>query len=131
LRLLLDTHIAIWAISAPDRLSPDVQAAIIDPDNDILVSVVALWEIAIKGSTSPRRGTDAMVPLAMASAEFQETGFSLLPIAIAHLLPVETMPFHHRDPFDRLMVAQARVEGLTFVTSDRALGVYGSHVMLV
>jgi PIN domain nuclease of toxin-antitoxin system len=131
LRLLIDTHVAIWAIGEPERLSDAVADLIVDRSNEIFVSIVALWEIAIKRSTGSRRKEPLLLPVGMAQDEFALAGFSMLRIDLKHLLAVETLPFHHRDPFDRLMVAQAEVEGMQFLTSDRQLGTYGQHVRVM
>lgn len=131
MRILLDTHIAIWAILQPERLSGTATRWIVDPNNGIFVSVVGLWEIAIKRSTGRQPIGDPVPPVELAAAEFAATGFDLLPISPEQLMRIEAMPFHHRDPFDRLMVAQAAAEGMTFLTADAQLANYGKHVMVV
>ena len=131
MRILLDTHIAIWAILQPEKLSRDAARWIIDPSNTIYVSIIGLWEIAIKRSTGRQAMGDPVPPVELAAAEFAATGFELLPISPSQLARVESMAYHHRDPFDRLMVAQAAAEGMTFLTADRPLAAYGSHVRVM
>lgn len=130
MRLLLDTHIALWAVTAPERLSDAVQRQIIDPDNDVAVSIVALWEIAIKRSVTRRRGAAAILAPGDARNAFAEAAFDLLAITVDHVEAVEQMPYHHRDPFDRLFVATAMVDGYRLVTRDSALAAYGDFVIV-
>lgn len=131
MRILLDTHIAIWAILQPEKLSRDAAEWIIDPNNNIYVSIIGLWEIAIKRSKGRQAMGDPVPPVELAAAEFAATGFDLLPISPSQLVRIESMPFHHRDPFDRLMVAQAAAEGMTFLTADAKLSAYGDHVRVM
>lgn len=116
-RLLLDTHVVLWWLTGA-ALDADAQAMIQDPDNVVLVSVASAWEVAMKQSLGklepPEDFTDAAV------AE----GLALLGIEVAHVRAVRELPHHHRDPFDRMLVAQARVEQLVLVTRDARLGRY-------
>jgi PIN domain nuclease of toxin-antitoxin system len=118
LRLLLDTHVMIWALEAPDCLDSKARAAIESRENKVFVSVVSPWELAIKG---PREGLRLPDELA---TEMDRRGFDLLPVLFRHTEPIGSMPYHHRDPFDRMLVAQALVDGLTIVTADRKLTNY-------
>lgn len=118
LRLLLDTHVVIWALSDPERLSAKTRAAIEAEENEIFVSVVSPWELAIKG---PREGLRLPDNL---EAEVDRRGFDLLPVLFRHTEPIGSMPHHHRDPFDRMLVAQAITDGLAIVTADRKLTSY-------
>lgn len=120
MRLLLDTHVLLWALGQPSKLRPAVRAALVDADNDVLVSAASTWEIAIKAALGKLRADLAEIASAAAA-----TGFTELGITVAHTLRVRTLPAHHRDPFDRMLVAQAACEGLTLVTNDRALAAYG------
>jgi PIN domain nuclease of toxin-antitoxin system len=118
LRLLLDTHVVVWTLSDPERLSAKTRAAIETEENEIFVSVVSPWELAIKG---PREGLRLPDNL---EAEANQRGFDLLPVLFRHTEPIGSMPHHHRDPFDRMLVAQAVTDGLTIVTADRKLTNY-------
>lgn len=119
MRLLLDTHTLIWALATPDRLSSAARAAIVSPANMVHVSAATAWEIAIKHAlgrlTFP---LDRFVP------EVEAAGFSHLPIRADHALAAGSLPRHHADPFDRMLVAQARIEGLTLVSEDAAIAAY-------
>ncbi len=131
MRLLLDTHIALWAITDNPKLSIQALSLIQDPANEILLSVVSLWEIAIKHPLS-RKGSGAM-PLSGAEAwvRFEAAGYPLLDINPTHILELELLPPLHGDPFDRLLVAQARSENLKLLTRDAALLGYGEEVIRV
>lgn len=123
MRLLLDSHVVVWALSMPKRLSARARQAIEDPENDVFVSVVSPWELAIKG---PRQGLHLPDDL---EAQLSRQHFEILPVLLRHTEPIESMPLHHRDPFDRMLVAQAIVDGLTIVTADRKLTSYQVALM--
>lgn len=116
MRLLLDTHALIWALT--DRLAGVARDAVSDGRNAVLVSAVSVWEIEIKRS---RRRLDVPDDLVDALAA---TGFEPLAITVAHCVAAGRLPAHHRDPFDRMLVAQARLEGLTIVTRDPMIARY-------
>ncbi|MBY0232394.1 MAG: type II toxin-antitoxin system VapC family toxin [Gemmataceae bacterium] len=121
MKLLLDTHTLIWADSDPGKLSAAAAAAIRDPANEVLISVASVWEMVIKAQI----GKLALrLPLADIIAEQQANGMSILPATLPHVFAVETLPMHHRDPFDRLLVAQAMIEGAALVTTDPLLAPY-------
>jgi PIN domain nuclease of toxin-antitoxin system len=126
-RLLLDTHVLLWAASTPEQLLPDARDALEDGQNDIVVSVVTAWEIAIKLSLGkldlPRPAEDWLPEV------LRRTGFELAEIGLAAALRVRALPWHHRDPFDRLLVAQALEDGYTIVTRDGVLSAYGVPVL--
>ncbi len=118
LRLLLDTNALFWALTSPDRLSAEATATIGAEENDVFVSVVSPWELSIKKSYGKLRDPDDL------EAQLVAKRFRLLPISIPHTRAIATLPHHHRDPFDRMLVAQAQIEGLTIVTSDRQITRY-------
>jgi PIN domain nuclease of toxin-antitoxin system len=128
MRLLLDTHIAVWALTNDRRLGAEARALLLDPDNHPLVSVASIWEIAIKHglrrNAMPFSGDDAM-------RYFREAGFEPLSISAEHAAQVEQLPSIQADPFDRLLIAQAIVEPLHFLTHDALLARYGERVRLV
>lgn len=119
MRLLLDTHVVLWALADDPTLSEEARAAIVAGRNTVLVSAASAWEIAIKKTLGKLRAPD----------DFEEQlaahRLEPLPVSVAHALAVEELPHHHSDPFDRLLVAQARAEGLTLVTRDSRLPRYG------
>ena len=121
--LLLDTQAWLWFYLADPQLSPTALAAILDPDNVKSVSPASFWEIAIKvsiGKYALKEPYDEFIQHAIF-----DNGFDVLPIEPRHTAALITLPFHHKDPFDRLMVAQALVEGIGIVSSDAILDRYG------
>lgn len=122
MRLLLDTNAFIWWDSDPAHLSQTALAALLDPANEVLFSVVSVWEIMIKselGKLPLRRRLGDIV------ADQQRNGLRVLPVTLGHSLAIESLPAIHKDPFDRLLLAQARVEACNFVSSDKVLSSYG------
>jgi PIN domain nuclease of toxin-antitoxin system len=122
MKLLLDTHTFLWFIMGNPKLSEKARALIEDTGNDRLLSIASLWEIAIKhslGKLSLARPFQALIP-----QQLERNRIEVLPITVAHLATVTMLPFHHRDPFDRLLVAQAAVERLPVVTVDSAFDAY-------
>jgi PIN domain nuclease of toxin-antitoxin system len=126
--LLLDTHIALWALTDSPRLPGKARDLIIAPGNTIWVSAASVWEIAIKHSLG--RG-DMPVSGAQALALFEEAGFVLLAVSGEHAAAVAQLPAHHADPFDRMLAAQALTEPLRLLTHDAMLARYSDTVMLV
>jgi PIN domain nuclease of toxin-antitoxin system len=118
-RLLLDTHALLWAVSRPAALPAGVRALLEDGGTEVLVSVASTWEIAIKQQLG-KLEVEARALL----AEIRALGFGELRISFEHALRVGALPSRHRDPFDRMLVAQALEEGLTLVTRDPAFGLY-------
>jgi PIN domain nuclease of toxin-antitoxin system len=121
-KLLLDTHVAVWMTNTPERIPRELLSDIRSAYPHVFVSVVAIWEIAIKHQL----GRPDAPPLSghQALAEFEAANFSLLPVTAAHAAFVERLPRLHADPFDRLMLAQAVMENMQFVTYDRHLSRY-------
>lgn len=131
MRLLIDTHIALWAVGEPEILPERAIELMRDAENSIFVSSVSIWEVSIKYGL--RRGKPGDVEISghamMAAAE--EAGMGLLAFTPDHAAAVDRLAPHHRDPFDRALVAQALSEPMYLVTHDRQLAAYGDHVMLV
>lgn len=126
MNLLLDTHVVLWALLDPTRLQPPVRDAIADPANRVVVSAASAWEIAIKQSLSKLvlpGPAESWLPMACA-----QTGFGWTSVTPDDALAVGRLPWHHRDPFDRLLVVQAR-GGRILVTHDRAFEPYGVPVL--
>lgn len=131
MRLLLDTHIALWAILDDERLPERARKLIADPSNEAIVSAASLWEIAIKHALR-REGAGAMPISAQTALDyFTRASFPLLPVAAHHAAGVETLPLKHSDPFDRILVAQAVVEPLRLLTHDRTVASYSESFILV
>jgi PIN domain nuclease of toxin-antitoxin system len=123
MRLLLDTHTFLWWVADDARLSARGRASIADRQNRCLVSVASCWEMAIKvslGKLGLTVSVDRFIPEQLAA-----NAFELLPLELGHAARVSVLPFHHRDPFDRLLVAQALIEGLAIVSADRIFRRYG------
>ncbi|HEY1454556.1 MAG TPA: type II toxin-antitoxin system VapC family toxin [Roseiarcus sp.] len=128
MRLLLDTHILLWAASEPERLSGATQSLLENPNNEVVFSAISVWEIAIK--TGRGRG-NFRIDAGLFRRRLFDNGYAELPVTGAHAVAVAALPAIHRDPFDRMLVAQASVEGLTLVTSDRAVANYPGPIRLV
>ncbi len=123
MRLLLDTHVVLWALGEPDRLAGPARVAIADGANVVYVSAATVWEIAIKRALGKLEAPEDLV------ATLARTGFRTLDIAAAHAERVGALPAIHADPFDRMLVAQAQHEDLVLVTRDARLGGYAVTVM--
>lgn len=121
--LLLDTHAVLWSIGDVDRLSSAARDAIADGATTAYVSAASIWEIAIKRQTGKLRAPDGLV------TSILQASFEGLPISIAHAECAGALPLHHRDPFDRMIVAQAQSEGLTVVSRDERIAAYGVPVL--
>jgi PIN domain nuclease of toxin-antitoxin system len=116
---LLDTHALLWALSAPARLPDATAKAVSDPDNEVFASAGSIWEIAIKATLGKvSADVDEVV------ASLPEAGFEALDVTVSHARRVRRLPQHHRDPFDRLFIAQSLEEGLVIVTRDPAFSAY-------
>jgi PIN domain nuclease of toxin-antitoxin system len=125
-RLLLDSHVLLWAAQDSERLSARAVRALDDPKNELYASSASLWEIAIKlslGKLSLRRGLDGAV------AAWREAGVLELPIQWNHAQAAAELALHHKDPFDRLLLAQAKVEDLVLVSADKAFKPYKVRVL--
>lgn len=121
--LLLDTHAFLWWLNDAPRLSAAATDAISDAGNDCYLSVASCWEMAIKSSLGKLRLSKPVERFI--SEQLAANSFTLLNIELRHVGRVQKMPFHHRDPFDRLLIAQAVTEKLTIVTADSAFADYG------
>jgi PIN domain nuclease of toxin-antitoxin system len=126
MRLLLDTHAFLWAISDDRRLGPRSRTLIRSQASAVLVSHVSIWEIAIKHALTR---SDMPLSAGQAIAWAEEAGFEWLDLALPHLLTLEQLPLHHRDPFDRLLVAQSIAESLTLLSADAAFEAYGCPLL--
>lgn len=125
MKLLLDTHVFLWTVAGSSRLKPATRRLIEDAD-EVHVSAVSLWEIAIKTSLGKLEADPHEL-----AASIEPSGFIELPVRAAHAAGVARLPFHHHDPFDRLLVAQALAEPLRLLTVDDVLAKYSDIVLLV
>jgi len=122
MKLLLDTHVAIWLSSKHEKLSSKVKALLLDHENTLHISIVSAWEVAIKASIGKLPEFDGGVKAFWTEMEANPIVF--LPVGKRHVEVVEALPFHHRDPFDRLLVATAKAEGMTILTADENIFKY-------
>jgi PIN domain nuclease of toxin-antitoxin system len=130
-RLLLDTHIALWAIADDPKLSARARELIDDTDNQIVVSAATVWEISIKHALARGGPNDMPISGQEALGYFRDAGFAVLDISPVHAATVEALPPLHADPFDRILVAQALGEPLRLVTHDAKVAGYSDTVILV
>ena len=121
MKLLLDTHLLLWAAGEPKRLPKNIRTLLEDMDNELLFSVASLWEVAIKSGLGRK---DFRVEARLLRRGLLDNGYSELPIVSDHVVAIESLPPIHKDPFDRIMVAQAVVEGITLLTNDPVVAQY-------
>jgi PIN domain nuclease of toxin-antitoxin system len=125
MKLLLDTHVLLWAAGQPDRLPPAVRAMLEDPQNEPVFSVASLWEIAIKRSLGR---SDFQVDARLLRRGLLENGYLELEIKGHHAIAVDSLPWIHKDPFDRILVAQSMAEGILLLTADPLVAQYPGPV---
>ncbi|MCY7337605.1 MAG: type II toxin-antitoxin system VapC family toxin [Chamaesiphon sp.] len=122
MKILLDTHIFIWMATEPERLSPRLIESIVNRQNTLFLSLVSIWEIQIKAALGK---LDVITDLkATVDIQIAENSLELLTLDLQHIYALSNLPLHHRDPFDRLLIAQSQVEKMTLATVDRAFGLY-------
>ena len=129
MRILLDTHCWLWWLSTPDRLGEEVRRSVEDPANDVFLSAASSWEIAIKYALGKLPLPEP--PARFVPARLGRDGILPLPIQHAHSLHAASLPQHHRDPFDRLLIAQVQLERMQFVTADSQLQAYEVDMLFV
>lgn len=123
MKILLDTHVLVWALSSPERIKPKVQDLLVDTDNIVFVSIASLWELQIKKSLNKISLPDDFI------SQLQENGFELLDINYKHIAKLDELPLIHRDPFDRILVAQTIHENLSLVTNDLEIMKYNIKII--
>lgn len=131
MRFLLDTHLLLWGIAEPDRVPVRARQLADDPGNEVFVSAAAIWEIAIKFARNRGRTDDMPISGSQALAMTEGAEIELLDITPDHAAAVDGLPLLHGDPFDRIMIVQARSEDMILLTIDKALGAYGDCVLVV
>lgn len=126
MNLLLDTHVALWAITDSPKLPKKARELIESPKSSVWISAASVWEIAIKRALGrgdmPVSGQDAV-------RYFRESGYRFLPVEVEHAMAVEELPAHHQDPFDRILVAQALVEPMRLMTHDPVVARYSDTII--
>ncbi len=123
MRLLLDSHTLLWWLSDVPRLGRATYDAIASPYNDVFVSAVSIWELAVKREKGTLPAPNDLITLV------EKKGFTPLPLSLFHAEQAAMLPMHHRDPFDRMLIAQAQAEGLTLITRDAHIRRYGIRTM--
>ncbi len=126
MRYLVDTHLLLWAALSPDRLPPEAARLLGDAANDVVFSAATIWEVVIKAGLG--RADFTCDPHVLRRG-LLDNGYSALPITVEHMLAVSGLPPHHKDPFDRILVAQATVEGITLLTADERLAGYPGPIL--
>jgi len=127
-KFLLDTHLLLWAAGQPDRLSAEARELIGSPENELLFSTASLWEVVIKRSLGR---DDFKVDARLLRRGLLDNGYSELPVVSDHVVAIDSLPAIHKDPFDRVLVAQANVEGLTLLTTDSWVAKYPGPIRTV
>lgn len=119
MKLLLDTHAALWWLADDARIGRDADRQLSDETNRVLLSAAVIWEVAIKRSLGKLHAPDDLAPMLLGA------GAQPLPVTLDHAAAVEELPWHHRDPFDRMLVAQALAEGAVIISQDERMKQYG------
>lgn len=128
MKLLLDTHLLLWAAGTPERLDADTRALIESPENELVFSAVSVWEVAIKHGLGR---TDFQVDARLLRRGLLDNGYNELPVLSEHAVAIDSLPAIHKDPFDRLLIAQATIEGITLLTADPVVAQYPGPVRKV
>ncbi len=128
MKVLLDTHVLLWAAGVQARLTDEARGLIEDPDTELIFSAASIWEVAIKTGLGR---DDFRVDARLLRRGLLENGYTELAITGSHAVAVDSLPPLHKDPFDRILVAQARVEGITLLTADPAVASYGGSILKV
>jgi len=128
MKLLLDTHLLLWAAGQPERLPAEARDLIDSVDNDLYFSAASIWEVVIK---SGMRREDFKLDARVLRRGLLDNGYEELPIGSEHVVAIDNLPTLHKDPFDRVLVAQAQVEGITLLTADHVIARYPGPVRLV
>jgi len=128
MKVLLDTHLLLWAAGQPNRLSAAARRLIDNPRSELLFSAASIWEVAIKRGLGR---TDFQADPRLLRRGLLDNGYAELPILSNHVVAIDSLPPIHKDPFDRLLVAQATVEGITLLTADSAVAQYPGPVRMV
>src|SRR6476660_1132487 len=128
MKLLLDTHLLLWAAGEPRRLSKQARTLIDNPDNELLFSSASLWEVAIKRGLGR---ADFRVDARLLRRGLLDNGYGELPITSEHAVALDRLPSIHKDPFDRILITQSMVEGITLLTADPLVARYPAPIRMV
>jgi PIN domain nuclease of toxin-antitoxin system len=128
MKILLDTHLLLWAAGEPRRLSRQTRALLDDPAHELLFSAASLWEVAIKRGLGRK---DFTVDARLLRRGLLDNGYGELPISSDHVVATESLPPLHKDPFDRILVAQATIEGVILLTTDSLISKYPGPIRMV
>ena len=128
MKLLLDTQLLLWAAGEPKKLSLKARRLITDTENELMFSAASVWEVAIKRALGR---ADFQVDTRLFRRGLLDNGYAELPVFSAHAVAVEALPPIHKDPFDRLLVAQSLIEGIVLLTTDATVARYGGSIRLV
>lgn len=128
MKLLLDTHLLLWASGEPEKLSASARALLENPQNELLFSSASLWEIVIKNGLGH---TDFQINVRVFRRGLLDNGYQELPITSEHTVMLDNLPQIHKDPFDRILIAQSAVEGIILLTSDSLVAQYPGSIQLV
>ena len=128
MKLLLDTHILLWSAGQPDRLSAEARSLLLDPSSILFFSAASIWEIVIKRSLGR---DDFKVDPVRLLKQLVINGYEEVAVSSDHALAVDVLPALHKDPFDRILIAQARTEGMLLLTADCQVSLYGDGIMMV
>lgn len=123
-RFLLDTHILLWWLTSDKRFKPQVKEIITDPKNLIITSVASLWEIDIKLKSKPNFKLKTSF-----NSLIKQIPFQIIPVTLEQVQKLHTLPYHHKDPFDRILIAQAKVENLCLITADEKMSRYRTKIL--
>ena len=128
MKLLLDTHVLLWAAGEPNRLSHETRELLGDPENELLFSAASMWEITIKSGLGRE---DFQVNARLLRRGLLDNDYEELPIRSEHALAIDALPPIHRDPFDRILIAQATIEGIELLTADQVVARYPGPIRMV
>jgi PIN domain nuclease of toxin-antitoxin system len=128
MKLLLDTHVLLWAAGEPNRLSHEIRELLGDPENELLFSAASMWEITIKSGLGRE---DFQVNARLLRRGLLDNDYEELPIRSEHALAIDALPPIHRDPFDRILIAQATIEGIELLTADQVVARYPGPIRMV
>jgi PIN domain nuclease of toxin-antitoxin system len=128
MKLLLDTHVLLWAAGEPNRVSHEIRELLGDPVNELLFSAASIWEITIKSGLGRE---DFQVNARLLRRGLLDNDYEELPIRSEHVLAIDALPPIHRDPFDRILIAQATIEGIELLTADQVVARYPGPIRMV